>query len=423
MRKNPSWLFAAIRTTLFAVLLLTLGLIMGFRYASEGSLFGKKISFFENLAAKTKSSQLKELISSSTTAPVSMDTFWEVWQLLERDYLETAEIDQSKMMDGAISGMVWGLGDPYTMYLPPEDNAKADEDLAGSFYGVGIELAYIDGVVGIMAPLAGSPAEKAGLLAGDLIIHVKDEAKKLDEDTTKWTLDDAVKNIRGPKGSAVLLSIYRKSDNSNKDITVLRDEIIVKSVTLEFVDTNGKKVAHLKLSKFGERTMDEWNESVNKILAEKSKLSGLVLDLRNNPGGFFDVSIDVASDFVKSGVVVSQKSKYSTKNYNSTGKARLMGIPTVVLVNKGSASASEIVAGALRDDLKIKLIGEKTFGKGTVQDRRELSNGGGLHITVGRWLTPSGAWIHKDGLNVDQEVVQNYETEEDEVLQKAIQEF
>ncbi len=423
MRKRSNWLFTFIRSAIFAVLFLTLGLVLGFRYSNEGSLFGHKIGLFENLAKKTKTTNLNSLINSSNNQVVSMDTFWEVWQLLERDYLETDKIDRIKMLDGAISGMVYGLGDPYTMYLPPEDNSKAEEDLAGSFYGVGIELAYIDGAVGILAPLSGSPGEKAGLLAGDIITHVKDEKAGLDEDTNKWTLDDAVKHIRGPKATPVILSIYRKSDNSSQDITVIRDEIIVESVTLEFKDVSGKKYAYLKLAKFGERTLDEWNKAVNEIVKQKSQLAGLVLDLRNNPGGFFDVSIDVASDFVKSGVVVSQKSKYSTKNYNSTGKARLAGIPTVALVNKGSASASEIVAGALRDDVGIKLIGEQTFGKGTVQDRRELSNGGGLHVTVGRWLTPSGNWIHDDGLKVDLEVAQDYNTLEDEVLDKAIEQF
>ncbi|MBU1034069.1 S41 family peptidase [Patescibacteria group bacterium] len=423
MRKKPTWIFALIRTTTFALLLITLGLIMGFRYANEGSLFGLKITLFDNLAQKTQSTNLSNLMDSSGDTSVSMSTFWEVWQLVERDYLNTGEIDENKMINGAISGMVTGLGDPYTMYLAPEDNSKAEEDLAGSFYGVGIELTYIDGMVGIISPLVGSPGEKAGLLAGDVIIHVKDESKGLDEDTTEWTLDDAVKNIRGPKNTPVILTIYRKSDNSSQEISVLRDEIIVKSVTLEFIEVNGKQIANLKLSKFGERTLDEWNDAVAQILSKKNQIAGLVLDLRNNPGGFFDVSIDVASDFVKSGVVVSQESKYNTKNYNSTGKARLVGIPTVVLVNKGSASASEIVAGALRDDAQIKLIGEKTFGKGTVQDRRELSNGGGLHITVGRWLTPDGNWIHKDGLAVDVEVVQNYDTTEDEVLLKAVEQF
>jgi carboxyl-terminal processing protease len=424
MRRKIAWQFSLIRNLIIALLLVSLGLIMGFRYASEGQLFGRKIAPLDSLAKQARIANLADVMnSSSQNAQVSMDTFWEVWRLLERDYLETDKLDTTKMMDGAISGMVWGIGDPHTTYLPPEDNAKAEEDLAGSFYGVGIELAYIDGVVGVLAPLAGSPAEKAGLLAGDIITHVKDSAKDLDEDTIKWTLDDAVKNIRGPKNTPVIISIYRKSDNSTADITVIRDEIIVKSVTLDFVERNGKTYAHLKLAKFGERTKSEWNIAVSDILARRGQLSGLVLDMRNNPGGFFDVSIDVASDFVKSGVVVSQKSKFNTKNYNTTGTARLLGLPTVVLVNKGSASASEIVAGALRDDVGIKLIGEQTFGKGTVQDRRELSNGGGLHITVGRWLTPSGGWIHDDGLEVDLEIPQDYDTPEDEVLDGALGQF
>ena len=422
MRKRSGFnLFNFLKNFTVSLLLIVLGLTLGFRYAREGEILGLRLGFLDSLAQREQNTNLSSLIDSSADAPVSMNTFWEVWNLLERDYLETDKIDQSKMIDGAISGMVWGLGDPYTTYLPPEDNEKAGEDLAGSFYGVGIELGYVNGIVGVIAPLNGSPAEEAGILAGDMIIHVKDESKDLDEDTTDWTLDDAVKQIRGQKGVPVYLTVMRENSNEPKVIEIVRDEIIVESVELEFVEYNGKRVAHLKVSKFGERTMTEWNAAVKDILSQADQISGILLDLRNNPGGYFDTSIEMASDFVKSGVVVSQKSKYNTQDYKSDGKARLAAIPTVVLVNKGSASASEIVAGALRDDLGIRLIGEKTFGKGTVQDRRELSNGGGLHITVGRWLTPSGNWIHEDGLEVDVEVAQDYETEEDEVLNKAIE--
>jgi carboxyl-terminal processing protease len=321
--------------------------------------------------------------------------------------------------------MVWGLGDPYTAYLPPEENEQTGEDLAGSFYGVGIELGYVDGIVGIIAPVAGSPAEKAGVKAGDMILHVKDEAAGLDEDTSNWTLDKAVQNIRGPKGAPVTLTLFQPGENDSREVEIVRDEIIVESVVLEYVEVAGKPFAHLKLSRFGDRTQAEWDSAVISILNKwnNQEIVGLIFDLRNNPGGYFDTAINIASDFVRTGTVVSQKGKFSQQDYPSTGKARLEKVPTVLLVNKGSASASEIVAGALRDDVGIKLIGEQTFGKGTVQDRRELSNGGGLHVTVGRWLTPSGDWINDSGLKVDIEVQQDYETAVDEVLERAAQEF
>jgi carboxyl-terminal processing protease len=407
------------------LLILILGVIIGYRYAIGNLPFGLRLGFLDQLAQTQRSEDLTRLMQSSQQAPVSMDVFWEVWQIVERDYLDSSKIDYSKMMDGAISGMVWGLEDPYTAYLPPEDNEKAGEDLAGSFYGTGIELGYIEGVVGVIAPLSGSPAEKAGIRAGDMILRVKDEAAGLDEETNTWTLDKAVKNIRGPKGSVITLTVYQPGDNDSREVEIIRDEIVVESVTLEFKEFEGKTLAHLELSRFGDRTLEEWDSAVQSILSKwnNREIAGVVFDLRNNPGGYFDISIKVASDFIQKGVIVSQKSKYNQRDFATTGKARLAEVPTVVLVNKGSASSSEIVAAALRDDLGMKLIGEKTFGKGTVQDRRELSNGGGLHVTVGRWLTPAGNWIDDDGLTVDIEVEQNYETEEDEVLQRAAEEF
>jgi carboxyl-terminal processing protease len=315
------------------------------------------------------------------------------------------------------------LGDPYTAYLPPEDNQRSSEDLAGSFYGVGIELGYVDGTLAAISPLKESPAEKAGVAAGDLILHVKDEKTGLDEDTTGWSLSKAVNNIRGGKGEPVTLTLFRKDDpeKGSFDVEIIRDEIIVKSVELEFIEQAGKRVAHLSISRFGERTTTEWDEAVNQILAEKAPLAGVVLDMRNNPGGFFDTSITVASDFFKNGIVVSQKGKVQTQDFRAKGQARLAGMKTVVLVNKGSASASEIVAGAIKDNTGAKLVGTQTFGKGTVQDRVELSNGGGIHITIGRWLMPKGEWIHSEGIPVDLEVKDDPETEQDEVLSAGIE--
>ncbi len=415
---------------LTGVLLLVLGAMVGFRVGSTGTLpFGIRAPFLNALFVRAQSSSLSHLVgepkppATLNTQPVNFNTFWEVWGLLERDYLDHEKLDASKMVDGAIEGLAGSLDDPYTMYLSAEDNQRSSEDLAGSFYGVGIELGYIDKVLAVVSPLKDSPADKAGVEAGDLILHAKDTSANLDSDTTGWSLSEAVNHIRGKKGTAIQLTLLRKDHNDNKpfELSLTRDEIIVKSVTLEFSEFAGKRVAHLTLSKFGERTMDEWNAAVAEILKQRSSIKGIVLDMRNNPGGFFDTSIQVASDFIKSDVVVSQQSKLKSENYSSTGTNRLGGIPLVILVNRGSASASEIVAGALRDDLQVKLIGEKTFGKGTVQDRRELSNGGGLHITVGRWLLPKGSWIHKEGIPVDVEIKDNPDTKEDEVLQKGIE--
>ena len=426
MSRPKKLYFKPLLRMLISLLILVLGIVIGYRYAIGTLPFKLKLGFLDQLANSQRNENLANLIKNSEEkAPVSMDVFWEVWQIVERDYLDSTKIDYNKMIDGAISGMVWGLDDPYTAYLPPEDNERAEEDLAGSFYGVGIELGYIDGIVGIIAPIAGSPAERAGVKAGDMILHVKDVATGLDEETSTWTLDKAVQNIRGPKGSPVVLTLFQPGDNDSREVEIIRDEIIVESVTYEFIEREGRSLAHLKLNRFGDRTQSEWDKAVAAILDKwnRQEIDGLILDLRNNPGGYFDVSISIASDFIKTGTIVSQKSKYNQKDFSSSGKARLAQVPTVILVNKGSASSSEIVAAALRDDREIKLIGEQTFGKGTVQERRELSNGGGLHVTVGRWLTPAGSWINDSGLAVDIEVDQDYETEIDEILERAIQEF
>lgn len=418
-----------------ALLLIFLGTILGYRYAITGSLPANiKLKFLDRMAAgnsvffKGSDSNLSNLMNADNPASLKeldFQTFWQVWRLLETEYLDSSKIDQTKMVDGAIGGLTASLGDPYTMYLPYQDNQKSGEDLAGSFYGVGIELGYKDGTLAVVAPLDGSPASRAGIQAGDLILNVKDKIKGLDQNTTGWSLDEAVKNIRGQKGTQVALTLWRQDYNDNQpfDVEIQRDEIIVESVTLDFIEDEGQKIAHLKLSRFGDRTASEWDQAVAKIKAEKG-INGLILDLRNNPGGYFDTSIILASDFIKKGdTVVSQKGKYSSQDFVSKGTLRLAEYPLLILVNKGSASASEILAGALRDDLGAKLVGEKTFGKGTVQDRRELNNGAGIHITIARWLLPKGDWIHEEGIPVDVEVKQDYETEADEVLDRAVQEF
>jgi carboxyl-terminal processing protease len=416
--------FTTLKNIVIGFLLLVLGIVIGNRYAYADSLpFGLKLPFLNTTSSVSSLSRVSGQAEPPEDRKVDFDVFWEVWSLLERDYLEPEDLKTKDMVNGAISGMTAAIGDPYTMYLPPTDNKRSGENLAGKFYGVGIELGYIEKTLAVVSPLDGTPAERAGLEAGDLILHVTDENKGIDEDTSDWSLTEAVNKIRGKKGTEVTFTIYRENKEEPFKVTVPRGEIVVETVDLKFVEHDDKRVAHLKISRFGGRTKNEWDQAVDKILEQQDQVDGLVLDMRNNPGGYFDRSIEIASDFIENDVVVSQKGKYNETPYPAEGEARLKSFPLVVLVNKGSASASEIVAGALRDDLGVKLIGQRTFGKGTVQDRREVSNGGGVHITVGRWLLPNGGWIHDEGLKVDVEVESDAETEQDEVLLKGIEEL
>lgn len=405
------------------LLVLFLGLLLEHRFQPLARYASRNPSAIQRKQKPTELSRLLSIETPEERENVDFGIFWEVWSIVERDYIDPDRIDAQEMSNGAISGMVASLGDPYTIYLPPKDNERSGQDLAGSFYGVGIELGYIDGFLAAVAPLDGSPAQQAGVQAGDYIVRVKDEAKGLDEDSSQWSLNKAVENIRGPKGAPVTLTLVRQDLPDPIEVTIERGEIIVESVTLEFPEHAGKKVAHIKLSRFGERTNGEWDAIVNEILEQESSINGIVLDMRNNPGGFFDGAIDVASEFIEDGTIVFQKDRLINQNYSARGKARLKEIPVEVLVNRGSASAAEIVAGALRDRVDAKLIGENSFGKGTVQDRRELSNGGGLHVTVAQWLLPGGSWIHEEGIPADILVEADYDTPEDEQLLRAIEEI
>ena len=354
--------------------------------------------------------------------PTSADfsKFWEVWKRLETSYVDPSKLDYSKMTWGAIQGLAQSLDDPYTQYLPPKENKQASEDLSGSFYGVGIELGYKDTTLAVVAPITGSPADKAGVKSGDLILHLKDEKKNLDVDTQGMTLPTAVTNIRGEKGTPIILTVYRAGSEKSFDVTIVRDEIVVPTVVLKFVQKDGKKIADLQLNKFGGRTDKEWSDAVAKIVAEKP--AGMVLDLRNNPGGYLDGAVYVSSEFLPSGVIVKQEGRSDSQTFSVDRKGSLTSIPLVVIVNKGSASASEITAGALQDNKRAQIIGEQSFGKGTVQEVQDLSDGSSLHVTVAKWVLPSGRWIGKEGITPDIKVADNLDTKDiDEQLDKAVE--
>ena len=338
--------------------------------------------------------------TSSKYSSVDFSLFWDVWDRLNRYYIDKKAVDAEKMVFGAISGMVSSLGDPYTVFLPPDQNKDAKDDLGGRFEGIGAQLGVKDKKIVVVAPLKGAPAESAGLKAGDWIIKVDNQ------ETASWTLPYAVSKIRGEKGSKVVLTVLHKAAEKTEDITVTRDSIKVASVEWEIKNVkNEDKIIYLKLSRFGDDTTNEWNKVVDEIvetIGQPNSPEGLVFDLRNNPGGYLSGSVFIASEFLSDGTIVIQENtggRETVYKVNRTGK--LLTIPIVVLINKGSASASEIVAGALRDRNRATLVGETSFGKGSIQEAQELANGSGIHITTAKWLLPSRKWINGTGLEPD----------------------
>jgi carboxyl-terminal processing protease len=354
---------------------------------------------------------------------VDFSLFWNVWDTLSSKYFDKSKLIPSEMVYGAISGMVSALGDPYTMFLPPKENKIVDEDLKGSFEGVGIEIGYRGTRLAVVSPLPSSPAEKAGVKAGDYIIHIKDESKNIDIGTDGILLPDAVQAIRGTAGTKVTLTLIRDGTDSPITVDLTRAKLNVPSVTLSFVG-NSKDIAYIKLSKFGAETTGEWDKAVSEIL-KKSEVTEIIIDVRNDPGGYLQGAIDIASDFVPAGttVVMQQGGDGSRQEYRSQKFGRLQKYKVAVLINGGSASASEILAGALRDDRGFKLIGEKSFGKGTIQEPVEIPGGSGLHVTTAKWLTPDGIWVHENGLEPDVKITDDEKTTEDEQLQSAINLF
>ena len=331
--------------------------------------------------------------------------FWTVMQHLETDYYDKTAIDPQKMLNGAITGMVESVNDPFTLYLPPVENTDFKQGLAGKFEGIGAELGMQGKQIIIMSPLDDSPSEKAGVRAGDEVLKVDGAS------TSGWSLQQAVDKIRGPKGTVVTLTVLHHGAASPKDIPITRNTITVKSVTswvkpvkdIPMIniknipgDTN-TNIAYIRLSQFGDDTNTEWlaaTNQVNREMQQGKQIKGVILDLRNNPGGYLTDAVFIASEFIKSGTVVQQDDgKNPPVPLTVSRQGLLTNTPLVVLINGGSASASEIVAGALRDHGRAKLIGEKSFGKGTIQQAEDLGDNAGLHVTIARWLTPNGTWV------------------------------
>lgn len=324
---------------------------------------------------------------------VEFGLFWEVWEMLQKDYLR-GPVPEKDLFYGAINGLVEGLNDPYSEFFDPREADNFESDLAGKFEGIGAEIGMRDDQLVVVSPLADSPAEKMGILAGDKIYLIDDV------ETAGMSVDEAVRRIRGPRGSTVVLTISHNGIETIEDIAIVRDVIRLHSVTWEVTDDD---VALIRVAFFNADTATLFNEAIVDVM--QSNVNGIILDLRNNPGGFLDRAVSVAGEWIGNDTVVIERSENGEQSaYPSTSVGRLRRMPTVVLVNGGSASASEIVAGALQDYGYATIVGEQTFGKGSVQEYRELVDGSAVKITIAEWLTPKERSIDKNGITPDKEV-------------------
>lgn len=347
---------------------------------------------------------------------IDFSLFWDAYGKLQQNFIDPSKIDSQKIVYGAIEGMTKSLGDPYTDFFDPQQAQRFSQDLSGSFEGIGVEIGIKKELITVIAPLPGTPGEKAGLKSSDIILKIDGK------DATSMTTEEAVNLIRGKKGTSVTLNVVRDGWTSAKDFKITRDTIIVATMKWEIKNTD---VAYIKINEFGETLPADFKTAAVKILQSPAKK--IVLDLRGNPGGYLEVAQNIAGWFLPSGQTVTIESFGKNKpqqTYKAEGNAELASYPIVVLIDQGSASASEILAGSLRDNRNIKLIGAKSFGKGSVQEVTDLHGGSFLKITIAKWLTPKGASISEVGLTPDIKVDitdQDITAKKDPQLLKALE--
>lgn len=383
-----------------------------------GTLFGQTIFLRKQITTEQGKVDINKVVNINRALnksdSVEFSQFWEVWDRVKRDYVNKP-VNEADMFYGAMQGMVASLGDPYSVYLPPQEAGEFTKSLSGEFSGIGAEIGIKDDQLMIIAPIPNTPAARAGLRRGDAILAIDTI------DTRGMDVSSAVEKIRGPEGTTTTLTIARAGSKPN-DVIIRRAKINVPAVTFEM---KPGVIAYLRVMQFNEDTTPEFNGYINELKRKQAK--GVILDLRNNPGGYLDVAVEMGSEWVRKGAIVSEKFSDGRENVHETApnsKHRLAGVPTVVLVNGGSASASEIVAGALQDYKFATIVGEKTFGKGSVQDFQPLSDGSALKLTVAEWFTPHGNNINKKGITPDVEVKEDFEKEkigEDVMIDKAME--
>ncbi|OGY44660.1 MAG: hypothetical protein A3B89_04225 [Candidatus Buchananbacteria bacterium RIFCSPHIGHO2_02_FULL_40_13] len=408
--KAPFWL-----SFVFIVLAFILGLALGGNVS-----FQKGQSVIKGLGpnattslglVKNQAGEIPEYL----TKDVDFNLFWDVWNIVKKESYEE-NIPDTQLFYGALTGIVGSLGDPHSVFFTPENTDGFNEELDGKFEGIGAEIGIRNNILAVIAPLDNSPAIKAGLQPKDLILEINGN------ETEGMSLSKAVSLIRGKSGTEVVLTVYRDGLAKPQEISIIREAIKVKSLELEFKDNN---LAYIKIRQFNSETVPLFNDAVIEII-KKPEVAGIILDLRYNPGGYLQAAIDIAGEWVDGEVVVKEKLRGGEELLHRAGNqsAKLDKFKTVVLVNDGSASGSEIVAGALQDLDRATIVGEKTYGKGSVQKLIDLKDGSSIKLTVAKWFTPQGNSIEGDGITPDVEVEMtedDYNNYRDPQLAKALE--
>jgi len=323
---------------------------------------------------------------------IDLNLFWTVWDELEEKYVDLDSVDEEQMVYGAIKGIVNSLDDSYTVFMTPEESEQFSASLEGTLEGIGAELTVEDGDLSVVSPLKSSPAEKAGLLPGDIIYMIEGEL------ANEMTLFDAIMNIRGEKGTTVVLTILREGLSDPFDVSIVRDSIDIESVTVEELDGD---IMYISVNQFNDKTNDEFGKAVSEMILDEP--DGIIIDLRFNGGGYLDIAVELLSYLLPSDTeaVTIKRRGQEDDVMDTNGNPKLLNVPLVVLVNGGSASASEILAGAIQDHKRGVVMGTQSFGKGTVQEVESFYDGSSMRITIAKWFTPDDRNINKVGLTPD----------------------
>ncbi len=388
-------------------LVAAISFVLGWQAVSHGFLSGASVDI--------KRDRNVEDDVSSNDIDIDLELYWTVLDQLDNYYVDEVALDEQNMLYGSIKGLVNSLEDPYTVFMTPEESENFNASLEGTLEGIGAELTVEGHNLVIVSPLRDSPAERAGLLPGDIIFMIEGEL------ASEMTLFDAIMSIRGEKGTTVILTIIRDNLDGPFDVSIVRDTINIESVTVEKLDEN---IVYLSVNQFNDKTNENFGKAVSEMILDEP--DGLIVDLRFNGGGYLDIAIDLLSYLLPAGteaVIVKQRGEEDNIMLTD-GNPKILHVPLVVLINAGSASASEIVAGAIQDHERGIIMGTQSFGKGTVQEVDSFFDGSSIRMTIAKWFTPDGRDIDDVGLIpdiiveiTDEDVENEYDSQKEEAIQ------